>query len=84
MGFERRDFRLDEVLLRIFYIKKEESKIFENAQNYLWPIVMGTWKKIFSPIGQDLIVVFLGRMKNQKFSKNHEKPRKKFFPRTRV
>ncbi len=35
-----------------FFYKKKESEIFEKAQNYLWNIVVGIPKKIFSPIGQ--------------------------------
>jgi len=62
-----------QVLLRIFIIKKEESEIFENAQNYLWRVTIGNCTTIFSRIGQNLIGVFLGRMKNPRFSKNRQK-----------
>ncbi len=47
------------------FIEKEESEIFEKAQNYLWHVIRGSCKTIFSPIGQDLIGFFLGRMENQ-------------------
>jgi hypothetical protein len=60
-----------------FFIKKEESEIFEKAQNYLWHVTTGSCKKMFSPIGQDLIGFFLRRMENQRFSKKHQKPLRK-------
>jgi hypothetical protein len=64
---------------RYFFIKKEGSEIFEWAQNYLWHVTIGSCKKIFSPIGQNLTRFFLGRMKNQRFSKKCQRPPEKKF-----
>jgi hypothetical protein len=35
-----------------FFNQNKESKTFEKAQFYLWDIVVGISRKIFSPIGQ--------------------------------
>lgn len=55
-----------------FPIEKDESEIFEKAQNSLWSIGTGTYKSIFSPTGQDMIAVSLSRIQNQKFFQNSQ------------
>ncbi len=74
------------VVTRIFKYSfyKEESEIFEKAQNYLWHVTIGNCKKFFSPIRQNLIGFFLSRMKNQRLSKKRQKPLRKSFLQTCV
>jgi hypothetical protein len=58
---------------RYFFLQKKVSEIFEKAQNYLWDIVVGIYKKIFSPIGANLIGVYRGKVntvENQSFPEN--------------
>jgi hypothetical protein len=61
---------------RYFFSKKKESEIFEKAQNYLWDIVVGIPKKIFSSIGQNLIGVYRGKLEIRDFQKTPENFRK--------
>ncbi len=57
-------------------MKKKESEIFEEAQNYLWDVSLGARKKIFSSIGSDLMGVARGKMKIPEKRNVFEKPTK--------
>ena len=74
--------------LRIFFIKKKESEIFEKAQNCLWDLAVGMFKKIFSQIEQILMGSYSVKMrtygKPEFFIKNYENRLRKFFPWTCV